>query len=743
MKLALRIALIIIWGNELTAQNQLHIVRSPQPIQVDARMDEQAWQTAEVATNFWQYYPFDSSRAQAQTQVRLAYDNDFLYVYAVMKNTRPRKYVTPSLRRDFRGEANDTFVVVLDTYQDKTNAFQFGINPFGVQREGLVSNGGNEPSHLSLDWDNKWFSAARILDDRWECEMAITFKSIRYKSGLSEWNVNFYRIDSDQTERSTYAKIPRNNALINLAVTNTLIWDEPLNTPGANLSLIPYVAPSQSKNFLEEGKPTTRLLDFGGDVKVALSSALNMDVTINPNFAQVEVDQQVTNLDRFEIFFPERRQFFLENADLFSSFGTNGAQPFFSRRIGIARDEGTGQNINNPIYAGVRISGKVNNNSRVGFLSMQAARDAKIDLPSTNYTVGVFQQKIFSRSNISAIVVHKQAFKDSLKSDFTLNPNAKNTVAGLDYNLLSRDGRWSGKLYYHQSFSPNQPDSSFSRGALLDYTSYRFEASLFSRQVGRNYNPEVGFLRRKHFNQFAPEFYVWFYPKSRIINRHGPGMDFDFIWNDLYGATDNDANLWYQIRFQNTALFHTRIRTDYVKLFQDFDPSGSGGIKLDSGTAYRWFNVAYNFTSDARKKIFFTVNGRIGQYYNGHRQSAMGSIGLRLQPHAVVSVEFSYNRIRLPKPYNSSDLILFAPKFDFTFTRNLFWTTYVQFNNQLNNWNINSRLQWRFRPVSDLFLVYTDNYASSTYLNDDGMLIQKGQPKLRALAIKLSYWFNP
>jgi len=128
---------------------------------------------------------------------------------------------------------------------------------------------------------------------------------------------------------------------------------------------------------------------------------------------------------------------------------------------------------------------------------------------------------------------------------------------------------------------------------------------------------------------------------------------------------------------------------------------------------------------------------------NGHRQSTEGTLSLRLQPHAVISLNFSYNRIRLPKPYNSADLVLLSPKFDFTFSRNVFWTTYVQYNNQINNWNINSRLQWRFRPVSDLFLVYTDNYASSTYLNDDGIMIQKGQPKLRALAIKLSYWFNP
>lgn len=737
------IALLLLLVNS-QAQNQLHIKKATAPITVDSKMDEPDWLDAEVAKGFRQYFPFDSSLAKAQTEVRLTYDDQFLYVYAVMFNLEPRKYITPSLRRDFRGEANDAFVLQLDTYQDKTNAFNFGINPFGVQREGLVSNGGNDRENLSLDWDNKWFSEARILPDRWECELAIPFKTIRFKSGLSAWNINFYRIDSHQTERSTWAPIPRNIPLLSLAYTNLLIWDQPIEKAGPNISLIPYVSGTSTKNFTD-ALPATQEFGIGGDAKIALSSAMNLDVTINPNFAQVEVDQQVVNLDRFEIFFPERRQFFLENADLFSGFGSQGSQPFFSRRIGVTRDASTGQNINNPIYAGLRLSGKINNDWRIGLMSMQAAQDAANDLPSINYSVAAVQRKIFGRSNISAIVVNKQAFQDSIAGAFRVRPKAANTVAGLDYNLASNNGRWSGKFYYHHSFNHEQSkkDSAHSAGARIDFTSIKTEFSVVSRTVANNFNPEVGFLRRKRFNQFAPEFFYWFYPKSKIINKHGPGTDVDVIWNDIYGITDWDANLWYQIRFQNTGNFFTRIRWDYVYLFSDFDPSGTGGLKLPSGSSFRWFNIVYNYQSDARKKVFFTANGRMGEYYNGHRQNVTGSISLRLQPHAVLSMDFSYNRIRLPKPYNNADLVVLSPRFDFTFSRKVFWTTYVQYNKQIQNWNINSRLQWRFKPVSDLFLVYTDNYASSSYTNEDGIFIAKGQPKLRAIAVKLSYWFNP
>ena len=181
----------------------LSIRKANGPITIDGKMEETAWQLADVADHFKQYFPFDSSYAKAQTEVRMTYDDRFVYVFAIMYNLGPRKYVTPSLRRDFRGEANDGFSIVLDTYNDITNAFQFGVNPYGVQREGLISNGGATPEDLSLNWDNKWFSEVMMLEDRWVCEMAIPFKTIRFKQNVASWNINFYRVDSEYNERST------------------------------------------------------------------------------------------------------------------------------------------------------------------------------------------------------------------------------------------------------------------------------------------------------------------------------------------------------------------------------------------------------------------------------------------------------------------------------------------------------------------------------------------------------------
>ena len=720
-------------------EGELHIRRATGKITLDAIDREQDWALADSATAFHQYYPYDTSLASVQTVVKLTWDEDHLYLFARMQNKGPRKYVTPSLRRDFRGEAYDALVMVLDTYQDRTNAFSFGVNPYGVQREGLVSSGGTSSSSLSLDWDNRWYAEARVEGDSWTCEMAVPFNSIRFKEGSREWNINFYRIDSEYNERSSWAPIPRNQLLISLAQMGRLIWDEPLRKSGGNISLIPYAAQNTSRTFGDAPSSSSNP-QFGMDAKIAVSSALDMDLTVNPDFSQVEVDQQVTNLDRFELFFPERRQFFLENADLFSGFGTGGAQPFFSRRIGVTRDLRTGQNINNPIYGGARLSGKFNNNLRAGLLTMQAQPDETNDLPSLNYTVAAVQQKVFSRSNISGIVVNREGGGNSPRS-------LRNTVAGLDYNLGSRDGRWNGKAYYHRSFQEgSSADSTYSTGINLDYTSPRVEFSVLARTVGEGFDPVAGFVRRRRFTQFAPELYFYSYPNSGIVNKHGPGADADVIWNDLYGLTDWDINLWYNIRFQNTANFFIRIRQDYVYLFSPFDPTNTGGPELPAGTGYRWFNVVYNFQSNARKRLFFTINGRIGQYYNGYRQNAAGILNYRFQPYANLSLDFSYNRIRLPEPYRDADLVLIGPRLDLTLSRKLFWTTYVQYNNQISNLNINARIQWRFQPVSDLYLVYTDNYFAEFGLNDGRFPFIRGdigQPKLRALALKLSYWFNP
>ena len=745
MKLKLIYLLIIItlWPSlEVTAQD-LKIIKASTPIFIDGIMDEGVWEEADVADGFNQYFPFDTTEAMAPTEVRMTYDDDNIYLIAIMRNLGPREYVVPSLRRDFRGEAYDNFSLVLDTYKDKTNAFVFGVNPYGVQREGLIVEGGNSQRRrggggFSLTWDNKWYAEAKIYDDYWIGEMAIPFKTLRFKENMDSWYVNFFRVDSEYGERSTWAPIPRNFRLINLAFNKELKWDQPLENPGKNISLIPYTAFSTSKNF-EEETPTENKLTVGGDAKIALSSAMNLDLTINPDFSQVEVDQQVTNLDRFEIFFPERRQFFLENADLFSAFGTGGARPFFSRRIGIARDTFTGTNIQNTLYFGGRMSGNINNNLRIGLMTIQAAKEDEISLPSINYSVASIQNRIGKRSNVAAFIVNKQAFQDSIGSDFNISPSESNRTVGLDLNLATPDNKWSGKGYYHRSFSGDGLDSTYSLGVGANFQTYRWQINSDYRSIGANYNPEVGFVRRTDFHQLRATAYYNFYPSKGSIQSHAPGFDFDVLGNETYGITDWDINFLYRINFKSTARYSMRLRRQYTYLFEPFDPSGTEGVELDQGSDYAYNFIIASYNSDQRNSFFYEVSTRSGEYFNGTRINLEGALSYRFIPRAITSINFEINRIRLPEPYNDANLFLVGPKFDITFTRNIFWTTFIQYNSQINNVNINTRFQWRYNPVSDLFIVYSDNYLAGI----DDRIIDFNRPKARALVFKLTYWFNP
>lgn len=726
----------------ITAQD-LSIKRATTPIKVDGVMDEGAWKDAEIANNFIQNFPTDTALAIGTTEVRMTYDDKNLYVIALLHNIGPRDYIVQSLRRDTRGTAYDGFYLILDTYKDKTNAFMFSVSPYGVQTEGLIVNGGNDSGSgrtglrsYSLIWDNKWLSESKIYENYWIAEIAIPFKTLRFKDNEDAWNINFLRYDSEYGERSSWSHIPKNFKSFTLAFNKELKWDKPLSNPGRNISLIPYSAFKASKNY-EDDLPGNAKFTIGGDAKVALSSALNLDLTINPDFSQVEADQQVTDLDRFELFYPEQRQFFLENSDLFAAFGSSDARPFFSRRIGIAKDTATGTNVMNPLYFGARMSGNLTNRLRVGLMTIQAAEEEEISLPSLNYSVASLQQMIGQRSNISMLLVNKQAFQNFPGDDFTLSPEDYNRTLALDLNLATSDNKWNGKGYYHRSFDQEKNDSTYSLGVAVNFTPKKWSVSSEFKSIGANFDPKVGFVRRTDFDQLKSTIYHYLYPSNGKVQSHAPGFDFDILRTGEYGVTDWDVNLLYRLSFRNTSRFSLRLRRQYTYLTSPYDPSGTEGPELPEGTDYAYNFIIASYDSDGRKDFSYELETNSGQYFNGTRLNLGGELTYRFTPKGFVSLNFDINRIRLPEPYHNSNLFLFGPKFDITFTRNIFWTTYVQYNSQINNVNINSRFQWRYKPASDIYLVYTDNYFAG-----DGSFIEFNRPKSRAIVLKINYWFN-
>jgi Domain of unknown function (DUF5916)/Carbohydrate family 9 binding domain-like len=735
MKIGLPVFFILFFslGIIVKAQDKpkLFARKTASPVNIDGVPNEPIWQEAMAAKDFYQYFPSDTSLSEGKTEVFVTYDEKNIYILAKCYDGLEGDYQTSSLRRDYRGGANDGFSILIDTYQDNTNAFIFGVNPFGVLREGLIANGGEQRDSYSLSWDNKWTGEAKMYDGMWVAEIAIPLKTLRFKDNSKSWNMNFYRIDTKYNERSTWVHIPRNNQIFNLAFMGEVEFEEPLKKPGSNIALIPFISLNGYQNNLantaEGEKSQGGGYGFGGDIKLAVSPSLNLDMTINPDFSQVEVDRQITNLTRFELFFPERRQFFLENADLFANFGGRSTRPFFSRRIGIAEDTLTGQNVSQPILFGARLSGKVSKNLRIGVMSMQTAA-VEGAVPSLNYSVGVIQQKVFARSNISAIIVNKEDLNKGERPDSSFQYNR---VLGLEYNLASASNIWTGKAYYHQSLEPNNPESAFSYGSKLSYNIRSFGISMSHQIVGDNFNAEVGFVPRRGFQRIGPRVDVRFYPVSKHINRYGFSLETEILWDSKNTVTDYKYSLGYNIRFQNQSFLFTNLIQEFTLLKRNFDPTRTRGEPLPAGSSYVYRYVSAFYRSDERKRIFIGARGSAGQFYNGQRYNIGGNINYRFQPYGNVGIDVQYNGVRLPSPYNSADLILIGPRVDITFTKTLYLTGLFQYNNQVDNFNTNIRFQWRFKPVSDIYLVYTDNYYASDF-----------SPKNKSLVFKITYWLN-
>ncbi len=686
---------------------------------IDGILQESAWEQAEKAHQFHRVTPIDSGYAEARTEVFMTYDDDQLYLAAVCYDDLPGDNIIESLRRDFSFRGNDNFLVFIDPFNDGTTGFSFGSSAAGAQWDGLLADGGSRGA--DLEWDNKWESMVVRHQDRWVFEMGVPFKSIRYKEGVDYWGVNFGRLDLKRNEKSSWTPVPRQFATSTLAFTGRLQWDHPPPAPGTNISLIPYVSAGVSKDH-QGGGDHDFSSEIGGDIKVAVTSSLNLDLTINPDFSQVEVDQQVTNLDRFELFFPEQRQFFLENSDLFANFGFERLRPFFSRRIGLQ----------SPIIAGARLSGKVNQDWRLGLMNITTNKEDSINLPAQNYSVLAIQRKVFSRSNIAGIFVNRDALDFSdYQSENGFMRTKYNRVAGMEFNLASDNNIWTGKAMYHHSFSPENEGSSYAHGANLRYRTQYVLAEWNHEVVGKNYQAEVGFVPRQGYIRFQPTLEYKFYPKTDKLINHGPNFDAEMFWDTDFNLTDREVMLSYEVQWSNTATLTVGGSDNYIKLLAPFDPTNSGGDSLATGTDYNWQTMALAFESDRRKVFSYGLEASTGGYYNGDRTNFTGSVIYRYQPFGSISLNVTYDRIDLPDPFNDADFWLISPKIDFTFTDKLFLTTFIQYNEQIDNVNLNARFQWRFKPVSDLFIIYSDNYFTENL-----------RVKNRAVVLKLSYWLN-
>ena len=717
-------------GMKFQDQYQVKIGKTKSPIKIDGILDESGWADAEEAKDFHMKWPNDIGRPTRNTFVKITHDDHFIYFG--IKAIDTNYYIAQTLKRDQGIYESDAISIAIDPVNQRTNGFLFSITPYNVQTEELV-NVGAPSEELSFSWDNKWFSATSRHPTYWIAEIAIPFHTLRFNEGHDKWGLNILRSDLKTNEYSCWTDMPLNFDFYDFGYSGSILWDKAPVSPGTNASIIPYITSSASSNK-ELANPTTAKFNAGFDAKLSLTPSLNLDLTVNPDFSQVEVDRQVTNLTRFDIFFPERRTFFLENSDLFSSYGIPPIRPFYSRTIGLDKNANP-----IPILAGARVSGNLTKKTRVGFMNMQTK--STDDFDAQNYTAVSFNQQVQARSSVKGYFLNRQSIADK---NSTLKDPGDNfgRNAGLEYRFIDKAGKWNAWTGFHRSFKPNINTPEYYGNVGGGYASKHLNVIVDAGKITDKYYADMGFVnrvdnydalldtvyRRGFFLIYNQSSYT-FFPKKGPFNQFMVSLENVAILNLDGSQNERNHDLEFRFFLKNTSNLVLHFHKNVNDLL--YNTSFTNGKPIPPGK-YSANSYGLTYNTDSRKKFFFETNIEAGQFFNGNIFRYELSANFRIQPWANFTMSLQQANLSFPGVYGKNNLFLIAPRIEINFSNNLFWTTFLQYNNQRNNFNINSRLQWRYKPMSDLFLVYSDNYFTDPFMKN----------KSRAIVFKLNYWLN-
>jgi len=729
------IVLVLFFGVAVEAQNDYKLRVKKTNIAIDVDGNHETWATnyTDVAKGFWKSYPNDGVKAESTTTVYLTYDDENLYILAICYDDLEGDHVVQSLKRDYSFPVNDAFAVFIDPFKDRTNGFSFSVGPMGNQRDGILQAGGQ--FGVTTSWDGKFKSAVKRYDGYWVAEMAIPFKTIRFDKSQKSWYINFARNDLKRNEVSTWYPVPTGFNVANMAYSGELVWDEPPTKKGANINLIPSVLSGFEKDYLNDESKFN--WNIGLDAKVALSSSLNLDLTVYPDFSQVEVDDQVINLSRFSIRFPEKRTFFLENSDMFN-LGMNKVRPFFSRKIGLNNGAPV------PIIAGARLSGNIDENWRIGAMTIQTEGVGESDLNPQNYSVFALQRRLWSRSSIKAFYINRQAFEnfDYLKDDY-------NRVGGIEFKYKTDDNKYGASVLVHAATNQNKGKDFSFFGADFTYQTRNWYVYNMVQRAGADYITDIGFVPRLYHrdaesgNTFTHAYnryvHVWkhiFYPKTERLNNWGIEFIGGIYLNKDFSFRDYDPSPAVFFTFKNNGALKAKYTHNIETLLYD-------GFVVDTVVAkgrYSFPLMQLSFQSAKQKKFYYNIASSIGKWFVANRYSLDGGLTYRAQPWGNFSFTASINQFNFPEEWErTTRYLLFGPKVELSFTDDIFLSTFVQYNTQSDNFNINTRFQWQFAPLSNLYIVYTDNYYS---LAGEGDTFSNFGQKNRALVVKLNYWFT-
>jgi hypothetical protein len=681
-------------------RRQLMALTASDTITIDGVLDEEVWSRAAPAEGFVQADPLEGQPATELTEVRVAFDADHLYIAAHCHDSDPSGIVVNEIRKDFVGRDQDIFEVLLDTFADRRNGFVFATNAAGARSDTQMANEGRD---VNPNWDAVWWVEARRVPDGWTAEFRIPFKTLRFDAGASQtWGINFSRRVRRKNEVSYWSPVSRAFSIYRASAEGDLTGLAALRQ-GRNLRVKPFLVGGALRGV---GEPEfDGELSAGVDVKAGVTPSLTLDVTVNPDFAQAEADEQQVNLTQFSLFFPEKREFFLENSGIFyfGDIPRNQRQVsrfrppeedlllFFSRRIGLSD---TGEQ--DPLYGGVRLTGRAGAYG-LGFMTLQS--EAVGEKAGNNYTVLRVRRDIFSSSDLGAIVLSREPSGDS--RDF-------NRVGGVDANFrffknLSLNG------FAARSDAPgvstNQNAAKVSVG--WEDSQKRLQASVMT--IGEGFKDDLGFVRRVGVTR---QFYDWasfwqpnslrtrgirqLQPHARLFNYTGPD-------GELVTRNGHVAN---QLTWNNGAFFEYAFEPRVEAIDRPF--TISPGVVIPPGR-YDWNQHLLLFESDHSRALSGSIRATVGDFWSGTQKTTQISVLYRPTYRLSIDLGLQVSDITLQQPDASFTTTLVNLRSGYSFTTNMFLDALVQYRTDVEQFSANVRFNLIHRPLSDFFIVYNES----------------------------------
>ena len=693
-------------------------LRDGDRIVVDGRLTEEPWRRAEPAAGFRQQDPNTGDPATELTEVRVLYDERRILIGVICFDSEPDRIMGNQMQRDQSLAADDRFMVSIDTYSDSRSGYYFEINPSGAMGDGLVlagaGSGNGNAAGVNRSWDGIWVARVSRDERGWSAEIEIPLHTINFKPDASSWGINFQRTIRRKIEETLWTGWARNEGLTYMPAAGRLQGLEGLRQ-GLGLDLMPYVVGNSSAAPGRGAAASVETGAVGGDVAYNLTSGLRANMSINTDFAETEVDQRQVNLTRFPLFYPEKRTFFLEGANMFvfSRETGNSVTPFFSRRIGLD-DSGVPQ----PIDYGAKLTGHAGAFD-VGVLQVGTRDRGRV--PGEDFTVVRSQRRFWRQSYVGALLTNRS--DAAAPSRQTLGVDAAlATSTFLGHQVVEVSG-----FYLNTTKLPGSKGGA-AFGARINMPNDAINWHLFVREVQDGYDPAVGFVDRRAYREIAPDIRYTVHTErgraSRYLRRFSFEGNFDHIF-DLDGRLEsrrNDMQL-FRADLHSTDLVEFHLLSLYERLPRPFQISP--GVILPAGGQYSFLRRHYQAQTTTSRPVSLNVVYEDGEFYSGQRRQVNGTLSLRPHRGWLINVGGDFNDISLREGRFTTRLWLNDVNTQFNPFISL--VNRLQFDSVTRQLGWQARFRWITRPGNDIFLVYTHNWTDQTTLQT---LDRKGSIKI-------------